>query len=124
MSSREKRRMTGEVRAALDGYFTMGQAEAMIGAPFDKVAAWAKQHGIVPQRILLGEFGVIMKDQSVVTPTASRAEILEAARRAAEAHGFAWAVWSWSGSFALTGGDVTGTLDPQLLKALGLPPPQ
>ena len=119
-SRREKRRLTDEVREALNVYFAGGRAEAMIGAPFDKITAWAQQHGIPPERVLLGEFGVIRKDEAAITPTASRTGVLKAVRRAAEAHGFAWAVWSWSGSFALTGGDAADALEPQLLSALGL----
>jgi endoglucanase len=117
--AREKR-LIADLNDNLASYFKPGGAEAALAQPFDAVAAWAKRHNVPPQRILLGEFGAIRQDEAAVLASDVRASIVSGLREAAESRGFGWAVWSWGGSFSLTGGSVDGAFDPLLLRALGL----
>lgn len=92
---------------------------------FGIVSRWAGRHGIAPERILLGEFGMIRQEyqKDFRVPSEWRAAYLKDMVTSAEHHGFAWAVWSWGGAFGITLEDSERKLDPVLLKGLGLKDP-
>lgn len=73
---------------------TFGSDEqiAKIAHDFDQVAAWGRTH---KRPIFLGEFGAYEKGDMD-----SRVKYLSTVARAAEAHGFAWALWEFETDFA------------------------
>ena len=99
-----------DFRYRLEAYRRAGDAVA--AAPIALVADWADRHGIPRHRLLLGEFGAM--------PADGRLQLLADKRRAAEAAGIAWAVWSWGDAMAITTGGTVRQLDPAVLEALGL----
>lgn len=126
---RIKEQAPAERRAGMLAYLDEQYAEIdtpeklseAIEAPFKTVAAWAQKYGIPKEDIFLGEFGMIRQEDGVPTPmpVAWRAAYLQDMTQLAERYGYAWSVWSWSGAFGITTND---TLDPALLKAMGLKP--
>lgn len=90
-------------------------------ASIDEAVAWVDAHGIPHDRLLLGEFGALwVTDGGDKLDPDSHARFLSAKRRAAEAAGIGWVVWSFSGSFGIT--DGAGMLYPEVCSALGLSP--
>ncbi|MDH4987614.1 cellulase family glycosylhydrolase [Aminobacter anthyllidis] len=77
--------------------------EAELDAPFAQVDAWAKKHGISPDNIYLGEFGMIRQEYNnpYVMPGAWRAAYVSDMIARAEAHGFAWSIWGYGGAFGI-----------------------
>lgn len=81
---------------------------------FDKLARWQQRSGA---KIYIGEFGVYR----AVAPDLSRLRWLKEARKAFEARGWGWAVWDYSGGFAITQQNPPHRkMDPSVLDALGL----
>jgi hypothetical protein len=80
---------------------TREELDALMDAPLDTVAAWAQKHGISPQNILLGEFGMIRQEYGNphVVPGRYRAAYVADMIARAERHGFPWAIWSYGGAF-------------------------
>ncbi len=76
---------------------------AAVEKPFSIVAEWAGRHGVKPENILLGEFGMIRQEYGnpSVVPAASRAAYVKDMIGHAEAHGFAWAIWDYGGAFGV-----------------------
>jgi hypothetical protein len=76
---------------------------ATMAEPFDRVAAWAKKHGIAANDILLGEFGMIRQEygNDHVVPATQRAAYYRDMIGQAENHGFAWSLWSYGGAFGV-----------------------
>jgi endoglucanase len=74
--------------------------------PFNIVAKWAKDNGVDPANILLGEFGMIRQEYGnpVITPGKYRAAYVQTMAERAEAAGFMWSVWSYGGAFGLVDG--------------------
>lgn len=72
-------------------------------APFGIVAEWAGRHGIRPENILLGEFGMIRQEwgDPFVMPAASRAAFARDMIGVAEEHGYGWALWGYGGAFGI-----------------------
>ena len=121
LSRARKKDLIAQIDGAYERYFTPGATAKQMQAPFDLVAGWAAKNKIPPERIFLGEFGMIKKDLGPETPVEDRAGIIAGIRTAAEARGYSWAVWSHGGSFAITNSDESRVFEPPLLKALGLP---
>lgn len=91
-----------------------------ISVPMDEAVAWADAHQIPHSRLFLGEFGALwFDDAGQEHDPASHMRFLTAKRSAAEAVGIGWAVWSFSGNFAIT--DSAARLCPGICHALGLP---
>jgi hypothetical protein len=87
--------------------------------PLDTAQSWADAHAIPHARLYLGEFGALWRPDSVHSrDPASHFRFLSDKRAAAEARGFGWSVWSFSGSMAIT--DPGYTLNPLTCHALGL----
>ena len=90
-----------------------------ISASITQAVAWADAHHIPRGRLFLGEFGALWFDDAGTKIDApSHLRFLDAKRRAAEAAGVAWAVWSFSGSFGIT--DANSKLYPGVCTVLGL----
>lgn len=86
-----------------------------------RAGLWADRHDIPRSRLLLGEFGAIHRDAIGPFTGDDHLAFLADKRRAAEAEGIAWAVWSFSGEMATTRpGDPTRALAPGICNALGL----
>jgi len=102
-------------------YFTKFRGRESILARFAKVRAWADRYAISPQRILVGEFGV-MKDIYGYrgAKPADRARWLSDVRKAAETNGFAWSVWALTNTMGIVTRALGGPLDQEVLDALGL----
>lgn len=86
--------------AAID---TSAKLTAELAAPFETAAAWARKHAIPPERILLGEFGMIRQEygNAYVLPAATRAAYYRDMIALGEQHGFAWSMWSYGGAFGV-----------------------
>ena len=80
-----------EMRKLHDIHWGMPAEYAAINAEFDTVKAWAEAHR---RPIFLGEFGAFE-----TTPLPDRYLWTAAVARDAEAHGFSWAHWEFSGGF-------------------------
>jgi hypothetical protein len=120
-----RRELSAKVEKAIDDYRASGANPAAIAADFARVSRWARDNAIAPSRILLGEFGVF---QDGADP-AARLLTLKATREAAEAAGFAWAVYAAGltaagRSFAVIGEATTLRLDPGARTSLGLDAPR
>ncbi len=104
------------------GVTTYEEVRTALNEPFDKAAAWGKNHNIPPERIFLGEFGMIRKEyqKEFRMPSTWRASYLKDMTEAAQERGFPWSVWSWGGAFGITLDDKQRVLDPVILKGLGL----
>ncbi|MFZ1109182.1 MAG: cellulase family glycosylhydrolase [Rhodomicrobium sp.] len=117
----ERSEIADKVEKLLGEYITNGWSEATVRTAFGRVKSWSEKHGIGPQRILLGEFGVF---QDSADPEA-RAALLLAVRTAAENLGFCWAVYTAGltngpGSFSILDGTGTMAVDSGAARALGV----
>lgn len=76
---------------------------AVMANPFEIAAAWAEKHGIRPENIYLGEFGIIRQEYqtSFVMPASSRAAYLKDMIGLAEARGYSWSIWDYGGAFGI-----------------------
>jgi endoglucanase len=113
---------SGQARDMLADYCTPGKAAKLLRLPFELAEAWAEQMNISPNRLFLGEFGMI-RDESAgtVTTRENRAALMQDIRKEAEARGIPWAVWAHGGSFGITMDDESRKVDPLFATALGLP---
>ena len=71
--------------------------------PFVIAARWAKQHGIAPNEIFLGEFGFIAQEygNDFKTDPQWRIAYLKDMIGLAEQYGFGWSMWSYGGAFGM-----------------------
>ncbi|MGB3386877.1 MAG: cellulase family glycosylhydrolase [Pseudaminobacter sp.] len=97
---------------------TREELDALMDTPLDKVAAWAKRHGISPHDILLGEFGMIRQEYGNphVVPAPYRAAYVADTIARAESHGFAWAIWSYGGAFGVVDEFEGRRAEPEVLE--------
>ncbi|WID94958.1 cellulase family glycosylhydrolase [Bosea vestrisii] len=90
---------------------------------FRQVSAWRIAQRLPAHAILLGEFGV-HRTPYLRTPegAAARENWLRDMRELAEAHGFAWACWTYAGTggFALAENETGPGFDAATRRALGL----
>jgi endoglucanase len=85
--------------------------KAAIEKPFMSAARFAKSHKISADRMILGEFGMINQEwnSTAKMPTDWRVDYMRQIRMLAEAKGFGWSIWSYSGAFGIAqgfGGEV------------------
>jgi endoglucanase len=110
-------------RINLEKFYASGAGRELIEKRFAQVEAWAKENGISPSRILIGEFGVLRKNGDAPGALCEdRMRWLSDVRQTAERFGFAWAYFSYDGPFALVLDDRKKNLDTSVLAALGLMP--
>lgn len=84
---------------------------AVLEKPFASAAKFAKSREIPPERMLLGEFGMINQEwgNPWKMPSDWRIDYMREIRKLAEAKGFGWSIWSYSGAFGVVqgfGGEV------------------
>lgn len=112
-----------EAAEKVSAYLRTGLDRATITRDFDQVSAWAKRHGIGPERLFLGEFGATRSydDHRAGDPVSYEGWIRDV-RSEAEARGFGWAIWALTGTggMAIVSTDGGTTLDAGTLRALGL----
>lgn len=92
--------------------------------PFERVSAWAKQYGVAPGDILLGEFGMIRQEygNDHVVPAAQRAAYYRDMIGLAERHGFTWSMWSYGGAFGVVEEFDNRKAEPDVMEMVrGLP---
>jgi endoglucanase len=118
----ERNQTDAATRHVLESYAASSFGRAAIKQDFDTVARWAREHSVPMQRVILGEFGAMDNEQrGMTTNQDERLRWFSDVREEAEAHGFAWAVWVYSGSigFSLVKRPGSPELDPGIVKALG-----
>lgn len=99
---------------------TDGKLLAVMDAPFNTVATWAKANGIKPENITLGEFGMIRQEygNAYVMPAEYRAAYVSDMIARAEAHGFSWSVWSHGGAFGVVDAFNGEKAEPEVMDAI------
>ncbi|MFZ1680465.1 MAG: glycosyl hydrolase, partial [Rhizobiaceae bacterium] len=99
---------------------TQAEIGAVLDAPFAAVGAWAARHAIAPDRIILGEFGMIRQEweNPAIVPAGERAAYYRAMMDRAEAAGFAWSMWSYSGAFGVVEEFDRRPAEPDVLNTL------
>jgi hypothetical protein len=121
LTDAQRRTAYAGARNNLEKFYASRAGPKLVQQRFAEVAAWAKQHGIAPGRILVGEFGVLGHRPD--TPGArceDRVRWLADVRSTAERDGFAWAYFNYDGPFALVIDDAKRGLDGDILASLGL----
>lgn len=99
---------------------------AVTAQPFETVSAWAKAHGVAPQDILLGEFGMIRQEygtDAVMQPE-WRAAYVGDMIGLAERHGFAWSIWGYGGAFGVVEEFDGKPVEPAVLDVVRALPPR
>lgn len=122
----QRERVAREQQRNIEEYYNDPHTLADVRSDFDAVAAWADRHQIARSSVLLGEFGCIRTHWRYTgADEPSRERWLETVRREAEARGFPWSVWVYSGwgGMAITDRDDPMAFDPLALRALGLTAP-
>ena len=90
---------------------------------FRQVSAWRSAQRLPAHAVLLGEFGIHRTPyQDTPEGAAARETWLRDMRELAEAHGFAWACWTYvgAGGFALAENETGPGFDVSTRRALGL----
>lgn len=82
---------------------TKEKLDALMGQPFETVAAWASKNGVAASDIQLGEFGMIRQEYGTETimPADQRAAYYRDMIALADRHGFAWSMWGYGGAFGV-----------------------
>ena len=90
-----------------------------IAARLALAIGWGRAHGVP---LTCNEFGVYTR----VSPPDSRYRWIRDVRELCEAQGVGWSMWDYAGGFRVASTDGQGrrTLDPECLRALGLPAPE
>ncbi|KFB11420.1 glycoside hydrolase family 5 protein [Nitratireductor basaltis] len=113
-----------ELLAEID---TPEKLTAMINAPFKIVDAWAAEHGIASDEIILSEFGMIRQEYGnpYVMEAQWRADFTRDVTRLAEERGYAWALWGYGGAFGTVEAFGGEKAEPNILDMVkSLPPVQ
>jgi endoglucanase len=119
LAAAQKPQAKTTARHDLESYRASAFDRATVAGDFDKVARWAREHGVPAHRIILGEFGAMNNAQrGLPTRQAERLRWFSDVREEAEARGFAWAAWVHSVGFSLVTRDGSTELDPGTLRAL------
>ena len=112
-----------KAKQMLASYASSGFDRSNLEKTFRQLTAWRTAHHLPAHAILLGEFGVHQTPyQGTVEGSAARERWLRDMRELAEAHGFAWACWTYAGTggFALAENETGPGFDLATLRALGL----
>jgi endoglucanase len=100
-----------------------GFDRSSIQKTFRQVNAWRIAQRLPAHAVLLGEFGIHRTPYMATSEgAASREQWLRDMRELAEAHGFAWAAWTYAGTggFAVAENDTGPGFDAATRRALGL----
>jgi hypothetical protein len=92
-----------------------------IARDFAEIGGWAKRQGIDPRRIVLGEFGCVLRSHGQ-SLGAARLAWLAAVRQTAEMEGFPWAYWAYKGFGGMELVSESGEFHEDLIGPLGLAP--
>lgn len=105
----------------IDLYLKENHGPERIQQDMQRISAWAKQQRVAPNRIIIGEFGVLLPVADRTSKDdGSRARWLKTAREAFEKEGFGWANYAYHAEFGLVRDENRIELDPDVLEALGL----
>ena len=116
----ERGAVFAETEKVMKVYFDAEPGRPFIDGYLGAAAAWAKRHGIASDRVLMGEFGALRKDDRYFGARArDRARYVGDVRESAEAFGFPWAFWCLFDGMGLMD-ETTRALDPAMVAALGL----
>lgn len=112
-------------QALLAAYYADDWGVRQMADVFADVRDWAAIRGIAPERIFVGEFGVVAQapGRGGALPR-DRARYLAAVRSFAESYGMAWSMWEYSNPHGMSLITPSGAAlpDPLILEALGLRP--
>ncbi len=111
----------GKAKRSLASY--AGFDRSSLESTFRQVSAWRRAQNVPAHAVLLGEFGVHGTPyMDTLEGAAARECWLRDIRELAEAHGFAWAAWTYTGTggFALAENEAGPGFDAATLRALGL----
>lgn len=116
--------LAGQAKRTLARYAGFDRSD--LERSFRQVSAWRSAQRLPAHAVLLGEFGV-HRTPYLGTPegAAARERWLRDMRELAEAHGFAWACWTYAGAggFALAEEETGPGFDAATRRALGLRSP-
>jgi hypothetical protein len=123
-SDESKKAAYAETEKVLKVYFDAQPGRGFIDGYLAQVSEWADGHGIVPGRIIMGEFGALRTDaRYTAAPNPDRARYIADVRQSAEGAGFPWAFWDLFDGMGMMD-DTTRALDPAMVEALGLTMPR
>jgi endoglucanase len=93
----------GEQMAEID---SAKKLKLALEKPFLAAAKFAKTNKIPPERMILGEFGMINQEwgNPIKMPVDWRVDYMKDIRQLAEAKGYGWSIWSYSGAFGVAQG--------------------
>ena len=99
---------------------TKEKLDALVERPFEIAAKWAKDNGIKPENIFLGEFGMIRQEYGnpFVMPANERAAYVKDMIEHAERHGFAWSIWEYGGSFGIVDEFEGRSAEPDVMEVV------
>jgi hypothetical protein len=119
--------VTAGLRKTIRNYFAEDWGLPQMQARLRGAADWAKAHDIPPERLFMGEFGVILMspDGRSGASDADRLCYMTALRQEADRLGIPWSVWEYSNPYGMSLILPKGpaVADRALLKALGLAAP-
>ena len=122
-SAQDKATIFKEIQRVLVEYFEAQPTRSFVERYLGMVQSWATLNHIPPEQILMGEFGALRSDHRyVASKAADRARYIRDVREVAEACGFSWAFWNLFDGMGLID-DSEETLDPDIIRALGLTMP-
>jgi hypothetical protein len=97
-------------------------SDSIVTDEIDRAVAWADEHGIPRDRLILGEFGALHTVDGRSIPREWYHAFITDKRAAAEAAGIPWAVLGYVGDMGIARDDAPDhRLDPGTCRALGLP---
>lgn len=108
-----------QARKGIRDYYDKKPDLSYIEQRFDRLADWAADHGVAPDRIVIGEFSA-WRPPNGLEDDGSRKAWIEDVRKTAESHGFGWALWDYYEGFGLMTDNQARTIDPDTVEALGL----
>jgi hypothetical protein len=117
----DRARVEAEIRRALRDYEDGAPDVSYLRPFFRDMTAWTVRHGIAPERLYLGEFGVVraQADGDAARPEDRRRWVRDV-RLLAEEAGFSWCFWNLFDRMGLFLDDRRREIDPGLAAALGL----
>jgi endoglucanase len=109
-------------RGIIDGFLSDAWNREHVESDFSRVANWAADNGIAPERIIMGECGATRRDGRFTgADPVYRRRWLSDVTGAAAKRGFGWAVWEINGrEFGIFADGDEDRVDPAIVQALGL----